>query len=318
VIFLKTLIIGSGAMGSLFAGKLKQSNFDITLFNRTNNHVNQIKEKGLRIIERDGTVSQTKIPVITEPEQLKEKYDLIIILVKTFVTGKVIEKILHTISKNTLVLTLQNGVGNLEALQRMLPNHEIAAGGTNSGAGVVENGLIAHRAWGDTFIGHSGKQSKSLKLEKAADMFTQSGLQTYVVDDVQSIIWSKLLLNVAYNGLTAVTRLKNGEVVLIEDGQEIVRDLVEEALSVAKAQGIPLLYENPVRECIEMGLTKIGENKSSMLTDVLNKRKTEIDVINGAIVKYGEMLSIPTPCNKMITQLIKVIENSYLNNIEKI
>jgi 2-dehydropantoate 2-reductase len=73
-----------------------------------------------------------------------------------------------------------------------------------------------------------------------------------------------------------------------------------------------------VRECIEMGLTKIGENKSSMLTDVLNKRKTEIDVINGAIVKYGEMLSIPTPCNKMITQLIKVIENSYLNNIEKI
>jgi 2-dehydropantoate 2-reductase len=311
---LKTLVIGSGAMGSLFAGKLKQSNSDITLFNRTNNHINQIRENGLRIIERDGTISKMKLPVITEPEQLDDEYDLIIILVKTFVTEQVMEKILHSISKNTVVLTLQNGVGNLEVLEKLLPNHEIAAGGTHSGAGVVEDGVIAHRAWGDTFIGYSDKQTKSLKLEKVADMFTQSGLQTYVVDDVQSIIWSKLLLNVAYNGLTAVTRLKNGDVVLSKDGQEIVGDLVEEALSVANAKGITLLYDDPVKECIELGLTKIGENKSSMLTDVLNKRKTEIDVINGAIVKYGEMLSIPTPCNKMITQLIKVIENGYSNN----
>jgi 2-dehydropantoate 2-reductase len=311
---LKTLVIGSGAMGSLFAGKLKQSNSDITLFNRTNNHINKIRENGLRIIGREGTISKMKLPVITEPEQLDDEYDLIIILVKTFVTEQVMEKVLHTITKNTVVLTLQNGVGNLEVLQKLLPNHEIAAGGTHSGAGVVEDGVIAHRAWGDTFIGYSDKQTKSLKLEKVADMFTQSGLQTYVVDDVQSIIWSKLLLNVAYNGLTAVTRLKNGDVVLSKDGQEIVGDLVEEALSVAKAQGITLLYDDPVKECIELGLTKIGENKSSMLTDVLNKRKTEIDVINGAIVKYGEMLSIPTPCNKMITQLIKVIENGYSNN----
>jgi 2-dehydropantoate 2-reductase len=305
-------------MGSLFAGKLKQSNFDVTLFNRSNNHVKQIRENGLRILERDRTVSQVNIPVITEAEHLEEKYDFIIILVKTFVTEQVVGQVLHAISKDTVVLTLQNGVGNLEALQRLLPTHEIAAGGTNSGAGVMGNGFIAHRGWGDTFIGYSGKQTNSLKLEKVADMFTQSGLQTYVADDVQSIIWSKLLLNVAYNGLTAVTRLRNGEVVLSEDGQEIVRDLVEEAMSVAKAQGISLLYQNPVKECIELGLTKIGENKSSMLTDVLNKRKTEIDVINGAIVKYGEMLSIPTPCNKMITQLVKVIENSYLNNIARV
>jgi 2-dehydropantoate 2-reductase len=315
---LKTLIIGSGAMGSLFAGKLKQSTFDVTLFNRINNHVNQIRENGLRIVERDGTVSQIKIPVITEPEQLEEKYDLIIILVKTFVTEQVIGKVMHTISKDTVVLTLQNGVGNLEALQRLLPDHEIAAGGTHSGAGVLEDGLIAHRAWGDTFIGYSDKQTKSLKLEKVADMFTRSGLQTFVVDEVQSIIWSKLLLNVAYNGLTAVTRLKNGDVVLSKEGQELVRDLVEEALSVAKAQGVTLLYSDPVKECIELGLTKIGQNKSSMLTDVLNRRKTEIDVINGTIVKYGEMLSIPTPCNKMITQLVKVIENSYLNHMARV
>jgi 2-dehydropantoate 2-reductase len=314
---MKTLIIGAGAMGSLFAGKLKQSNYDVTLFNRTNNHVQHIKENGLRICERNKTISTIDVPVITEGIHLDEKYDLIIVLVKSFVTEQTVKQILHVISENTIVLTLQNGVGNLEALQRLLPENQVAAGGTNSGAGVLENGCIAHRAWGDTFIGYSKRKGNSSKLAKVAEMFTQSGLQTYVVDDLQSVIWSKLILNVAYNGLTAVTRLKNGDVVLTKEGKEIVADLIEEALNVASVQGISLLYEDPVTDCIELGLTKIRENKSSMLTDVINSRLTEIDVINGAIVKYGEMFSISTPCNKMITRLVKVIENSYPNIILK-
>lgn len=315
---LKTLIVGAGAMGSLFGGKLKQSNFDVTLFNRKNGHIEKIQEAGLRIIEKDGTLSKVDIPAVTDPSKLDGKYDLIIILVKTFATEKVLQQVLHTIDKETIILTLQNGVGNLENLQRLIPGHHVGAGGTGAGAGIIEAGLIGHRAWGDTFIGFSETETESEKLQKIADMFTSSGLNAKVSDDVQSVIWSKLMVNVAFNGLTAITRLKNGDVVLPLEGKEIVRKLIEEAVKVADAKGIKLLYENPVHDCIEMGLTKIGKNKSSMLTDILNKRKTEIDVINGAIVKYGAIYSVQTPFNEMVTNLIKLIEGSYEKLVESV
>ncbi|WLD93826.1 ketopantoate reductase family protein [Alkalihalobacillus sp. AL-G] len=308
---MKTLIVGAGAMGCLFGGKLKQSNFDVTLFNRKNDHMKTIEAEGLRIIERDGTTSNVDIPVVTDPKNLAERYDLIIILVKTFATEKVLNQILHTMDEESIILTLQNGVGNIERLEQMVPNSLVGAGGAGCGAGIIEPGLIAHRAWGKTFIGFSSKKTESNGLQKIADMLTKSGLKTYVSDDVQSVIWSKLLVNVAYNGLTAVTRLKNADVVLPVEGKEVVRKLVEEAVSVADAKGINLLFQQPVRECIEMGIEEIGKNKSSMLTDVINERKTEIDVINGAVTKYGASHSIPTPYNEMMTSLVKIIESSY-------
>ncbi len=313
---MKTLVVGAGAMGSLFGGKLKQANFDVTLFNRSNDHMKKINKDGLRIIERDTSISKVDIPIVVEPANLAKRYDLIIILLKTFATDEVIQHLVPVVDQETIVLSLQNGVGNLEKLLTWFPDSYVGAGGTGCGAGVIENGLIAHRAWGKTYIGFSNKELDRTKLNRVAVMLTQSGIETDVSDDVQSVIWTKLIVNVAYNALTAITRLKNGDVVLPTEGKELVRKLVEEALMVADAKGIQLLYKDPIKECIEIGLTKIGENKSSMLTDILNERKTEIEVINGAVVHYGKIHSIPTPYNDLITNLIKLIEGSYSRKIE--
>lgn len=308
---MKVLIVGAGAMGSLFGGKMKQIGIDVTLFNRPNDHVRKIRDEGLRIIERDGSKSAVSIPVIMDSADVADVYQLVILFVKSFATEEAMKQVLPAIREETLILSLQNGLGNFETIKQLLPDRRICIGGTGSGAGIVEPGLIAHRAWGKTNIGSLQSVGDAAELQEIASLLTQSGFLTDVVEDVEAVIWNKLLVNIAYNGLTAVTRLTNGDAVVTDAGKEIVRNLVGEAMQIAKAQGIRLLHDNPIEECIRLGVEEIGLNKSSMLTDVIYQRKTEIDSINGAIVTLGKKFGIPTPHNEMMTNLVRVIEQSY-------
>ncbi|MFD2045344.1 ketopantoate reductase family protein [Ornithinibacillus salinisoli] len=308
---MRILILGSGAMGSLFAGKLKQNGVDVTLFNRENNHVQAIQKDGLKIIDKEGENVSVQIPIISNPTEFVDKYDLILVLVKTFATETVLEKVLPSIHYETPILTLQNGVGNLEKIKELAPNSEVFVGGTWAGASVAEPGAILHRAWGSTYIGAVESDRANDLLGRIASIFTKSGLETQVSDNVQSIIWSKLLINIAYNGLTAITRLKNGDAIVTQEGKQIVEKLVNETVQIAGAKGIPLLFEDPVTECIRLGEEEIGMNTSSMLADILHERKTEIEAINGAVMAEGSTHDIATPYNEMIFNLIKVVENSY-------
>lgn len=316
---MKILILGTGAMGCLFGGKLRQTGVDVTLFNhRMNDHVRAIKENGLLIQEKDHTPSKIMIPVITDSTELADNYDLVICLVKSFATEAVLKQIAPILSPNTLLLTLQNGIGNAEVVEKFVPKSQIVVGGTVAGAGIIEPGRIARRGWGKTSIGSALGGSHERMLQDISALFTASGLQTEVVPDVMSVIWSKLLVNIAYNGLTAVTRLTNGDAIRTDYGKELARKLVEEAVRVAEAQGIRLLYDQPVDEVIRLGDEEIGANKSSMLTDVLLQRKTEIESINGAIVKLGKQMSVATPYNNMLTLLIQVMEGSYDRMVTRI
>lgn len=308
---MKLLIIGSGAMGSLFAGKLKQNGLDVTIFNRDNEHIRAIKDSGLKLIDKDGNSSIISIPVIKKPIDLNNDYDLVILLVKAYATESVLKRVLPTIHRNTPILTLQNGIGNMEKIKSLAPANDVYVGGTWAGAGVVEPGVIYHRAWGSTVIGSSQSKVDSRLLTKIASSFSASGLETQVSEHVQSIIWSKLLVNLAYNGLTAVTRLTNGDAIRTQEGKYVIKKLVQEAVQIAEVKKIPLLYDNPVNECIRLGEEEIGMNTSSMLADVLQMRHTEIEAINGAIVNEGKRYAIPTPYNDMILNLVKVIESNY-------
>src|SRR5690606_4495656 len=122
--------------------------------------------------------------------------------------------------------------------------------------------------------------------------------------------------NVAFNSLTAVTRLRNGDAILPQAGKEIAIALIKEAEAVARAEGIELLYEDPVKDILKLGYDEIARNQSSMLTDVLQKRKTEIEVINGEIIKYGKKYGIATPYNEVMLQLIHLLEDSYDMRVE--
>lgn len=304
------LIVGAGAMGSLFGGRLKAQQAEVLLYNRNNPHVERINQSGLTIVERDNQETTVPLKVVQEiPET--DMYDLVLVLVKAHATKAVLEAMRDSFSPQTLLVTMQNGLGNLEVIAELFPDNPAVAGTMGCGASVESNGRILHRGWGRNYIGRSEDDYAQKKLMEFIELLNRSGLETELAEDVQTVIWNKLFVNVAYNSLTALTRLRNGDILNTDEGKDLLRSVVTEAVQVAKSAGVTANAEEIVAKCVLMGQEDIGANKSSMLMDVLHKRKTEIDAINGAVAKLGKQHGIETPYNELITGIIKVIEANY-------
>ncbi len=307
---MKILIVGAGAMGCLFGGRLKAQHAEVVLYNRNNPHVEKINKSGLTIVERDN--KETSIPVTVVQEVSKTvAYDVVLVLVKAHATQVVMDTMKGSFSHETLLITMQNGLGNLETLKKLFPNNPVVAGTMGCGASVERDGRILHRGWGMNYIGQAEGAEAQEKLGTFISLLNRSELKTELAEDVQSVIWNKLFVNVAFNSLTALTRLRNGDILNTDEGQTLLRNVVNEAVMVAKAEGVSADSEKVISTCLKMGREDIGANKSSMLMDILHKRKTEIDAINGAVTKIGKRHGLETPYNEMITGILKVIEANY-------
>ncbi len=303
------LIIGAGAMGSLFAGRLKAQTANVFLYNRQNSHTEKINQNGLTIIEHDNQEANVPLTVVHEVSGVS--YDLVLIMLKTHATKNVLTQMKDSFSTQTLFVTMQNGLGNLETITEVFPNNPAVAGTMGCGASVESAGRILHRGWGTNYIGQSKDANAQEKLLEFIELLNQSELETELAEDVQTVIWNKLFVNVAFNSLTALTRLRNGDILNTEEGQKLLRSMVTEAVQVAKAEGVSVDVQQTIAKCIKMGKEDVAANKSSMLMDILHKRKTEIDAINGAVAKLGKHHGIQTPYHELITGIIKVIEANY-------
>lgn len=307
---MKVLIIGAGAMGSLFGGRLKAQQAEVLLYNRNNPHVEKINQSGLTIVEHDNQETIVQLNVVQKVSK-PAAFDIVLVLVKAHATKNVLEALKDSFTQETLLITMQNGLGNLQAIGELFPDNPAVAGTMGCGASVESNGRILHRGWGTNYIGQPEDANAQKKLLEFIELLNRSGLETELAEDVQTVIWNKLFVNVAYNSLTALTRLRNGDILNTDEGQGLLRHVVTEAVQVAKAEGISVDMEAAIAKCLKMGQEDIGANKSSMLMDVLHKRKTEIDAINGAVTKLGKQHGIETPYNELITGIIKVIEANY-------
>jgi 2-dehydropantoate 2-reductase len=208
-----------------------------------------------------------------------------------------------------MVLTLQNGVGNIEIIGEVVGQDKVLGGVTNQGATLLDDGHIRHAGKGETIIGRiDGKIS--VQLRQIRELFNKVGLDTRISRDIRSLLWSKLIINVGINALTAITQLNNGRIIEYEGTRRTLRDAVNEAVKVAKKKRIKLIYDDPLAK-VEAVAEATGTNISSMLQDVLKKKHTEIDFINGVIVRQGQSLGIPTPANSVLVDLVKTIESSY-------
>jgi 2-dehydropantoate 2-reductase len=213
------------------------------------------------------------------------------------------------IAENTSVLTLQNGVGNIEIISDIVGPERVIAGVSNHGATLLGTGYIRHAGRGETVIGRiDGKLTTTLRTIR--EVFNKARLETKISKDIKGLIWSKLIINVGINALASILRLNNGRLIEFEGTRKILKAAVTEAVKVAKRKRIRLIYDDPIAK-VETVCEATATNICSMLQDIKKEKKTEIDFINGVIVRQAESLNIPVPVNTVLTDLIKTIETTY-------
>ena len=290
--------MGAGAMGCLYGGHLAEAGVDVSL-------VDAINAKGLHMTGVSGD-RVVHIPATTDPETIGE-VDLVLLFVKSYDTAQAVRDSGSLIGGDTCVLTLQNGLGNLEVITEVVGAGRALGGTTSHGSTLVGPGEIRHAGVGATVIGTLDGGSRSM-AETAADIFNGAGLQTRVSGDVRGDIWGKVLVNLGINALTALTGLRNGQLLAVPELRRLIRLAVEEGIRVAEADGVDLSIIDHVAHVYEVA-EATGANRSSMLQDVDRGRRTEIDALNGAVVGLGEKLGVETPVNRALTSLVKGLEH---------
>ena len=299
------LIVGPGAMGCLFAARLKNAGNDVTLLDHNKKRARKINKQGISV---NGVSGKYTVQIPTMAGNVPFSPDFIFICVKSNDTRAAGESVSSCVGADTKIVTLQNGLGNIEILSNIFKDEKVLGGVTAQGATLLGEGSIRHAGEGETIIGPKGKEEDS--AEKLASILNNAGFKTHLTDNVEELIWGKLIINTGINALTAITRLRNGRLPITSGTRDIMADAVREAVTVAEAKGINLPYKDPLNRVIKV-CEATKENVASMLQDVLKERITEVEMINGAIVREGDKLGIPAPVNRTLTNLVKTIQDTY-------
>lgn len=303
---MKIAIVGCGALGSTFGGILTEAGCDVVMLNPQNDHTDAVQQDGLKITE-DSVERTVKVNVITESSGC-EPVDLIIILVKSNYTRVAIEGASSLIGEDTVAMSCQNGLGNEEILAEYLGEGRVLSGKTYVGGVKTAPGrILVGRRSKLTVIGEmDGKITD--RVQRISTIFNQAGLQTEISDNIRSLIWYKLLINVSAGAFTGLTRLTYGNLVQVPEAVECCTAAVAEAIAVAKSVGIDLSVDDP-REILDKAVEGLPfDFKTSIFQDIERGVTTEIDFINGAVVRLGENYGVPTPVNKTLVAGIKGIE----------
>jgi 2-dehydropantoate 2-reductase len=291
-------------MGSLFGGMLAESGEEVTLVDVWEEHVRAINEKGLRVrgVSGERTI---RVAATTNPGEIGP-VDLVLIFVKSYDTEKAAADALPMASGETAFLTLQNGLGNLEKIAEVVGNHRVVVGVTAQGSTLLGPGEIRHAGGGATTIGelNGAKTSRILRIKEA---FNRAGLVTEVSAGILDAVWSKVLVNVGINALTALTGFRNGELLAFPEIRGVMRRAVLEAQEVAEAKGVRI-GGDPVEKVYEVA-EATAANRSSMLQDIDRCRRTEIGALNGAVVEMGRQLGVDTPVNEALTAAVLGLES---------
>ena len=294
-------------MGSLFGGRLSEAGNEVILFDINREHVEAVNSNGLKIETLATGESTLCRPKATTDKKETEGSDIFIIFVKSTATAGVAAEFSPLAGSGTVVVTMQNGYGNEAILKEHFSPSSTAAGVTSQGATFAGPGHIRHAGEGPTHLCMSDKNND--KLGPFIAELRKAGFEADIENNIESLVWSKLVINVGINALTALTGLKNGMLLDYDGTRELMKKLSEEALSVCSALGIKLTYDDPYKT-VCMVAEKTGLNRSSMLQDFDRGSATEIDFINGAIVREADRLGIDVPVNRTLAALVRTIDQS--------
>jgi len=293
------VILGAGAIGSLFGALLSKKN-DVLLIGRTP-HINTIKKHGLKITGK--TKTTVKIPAIDSIKQVTFLPDVIILTVKSYDTEIAIKQAKPIIGKDTIVLSLQNGLDNIGKIKQNVDQRQITAGVTTHGSFFSKPGCITHTGLGQTILGElNGEKTECIK--KINSVFNEAGIDTTISTDIVKEIWVKAIVNSCINPLTTFFQCKNGYLLENPVLENMVDKICNESTMVAKNEGVDLSYQN-ILEKTKFVIRDTGENYSSMLQSFKRGKKTEIDSINGKLIDAGKIYGLDMSLNKILIHLVK-------------
>jgi 2-dehydropantoate 2-reductase len=293
------LLVGTGALATLFAARLGQAGHSVSMLGTWKQGLQALRENGARIVDADGNERAYQVHATDDPREVSGA-KFAIVLVKSWQTERAAHQLKLALADDGHALTLQNGLGNRETLTRDLGTGRVSLGVTTTGATLLAPGLV--RTGGEGTI--SIEQNQALAPLEAALRSSNFNLQ--IVEDAQSLIWGKLVINAAINPLTALLRIPNGELLARPVVRKMMASLARETAEVAAAEHVSLPFSNPV-SAVEDVARKTAKNHSSMFQDVRRGAPTEIDAICGAVTKRAELYGIDTPFNRTCWRLVRAL-----------
>ena len=316
---MKIAMIGSGAAGSVFAAYLKKGGAELYLVDRYKAHMDKIAADGLTFVSPAGEELLTGFTTAPTAENIGIM-DIVILMVKATQTDSIMPSLKSCIGENTVVVSLQNGLGNDEVLSKYVSADKILYGFGTIGTELPEPGKCVSKPESGVIMrfGAAEKSPLSDKVGKELeDCFNRGGCETRFESDVRPFVWKKAISNSGYITLSSLLRLKVGEFLAMDEGKDLIKSVWREGCDVAKAAiGVDLWPE--MLEELPRLIEGFASYYPSMAQDVLiHQRQTEISLLNGAIVRYGAQYGVPTPVNEALTNMLTVIQANYEKQYKK-
>jgi len=303
---MKICFLGSGALGSALGGVLTEGGNDVWLIDAWAAHADAMNSRGL-VLRVDGTDRTVRVKARTSAAGIGPA-DLVVVLVKSYHTREAIEKATAIVGPETVVMSLQNGLGHEEILADVVGPNRVLAGKTYARGVLLGPGhVIAGTRGKRTYIGElDGRVTE--RATRIAETMTRAGLPTEVSANIVGTMWDKLLINVATGALSGVTRLPYGGLYAVPEIEQCALAAVAEAIGVARALGVKLASEKPEDAWRLAAEGLPAEFKASILQSIEKGAPTEIDFINGSVVRWGGRVKVPTPVNRALVACVKGIE----------
>jgi 2-dehydropantoate 2-reductase len=301
---MQIFVVGAGAMGCLYGAALAAGGAGVTLIDTNASHVEAINRDGLEVETRQGTA---RLPLPARlPGEAQGAADLILLFTKTYHSDAALEGVKHLIGERTYVLTLQNGLGNVERLAARVQRGKVLVGVSTLPADLVGPGRIRSLGEGGTKLYPAFSPETGFAAE-VCRLLTNGGLPSQLEPDILEAIWAKAVFNSAMNPLCALTRQTPGFFHAKEESRALISAMVEEGVAAARASGV-LIEAAPIHALTEVSMTDHADHEASMLQDIKAGRRTEIDAISGAIAEAAKRKGVATPVTETMWRLVKLEE----------
>lgn len=305
---MKIAIVGTGAMGSVYAGLLGDAGNEVWAIDTWREHIEAIRTKGLRVEGASGD-RVIKLKATTDAHEAGVA-DLVIIATKAMHVEAAAQNVKPLLGNDTVVLTIQNGLGSAQKVSGILGSEKLMIGVVGGfGASIKAPGHAHHNGWELVRLGELNGPSTT-RTERIAEVWRGAGFKVRTYDDMDQLVWEKLICNVTFSGTCTVLGWRIREVMAEAQAWRIASGCAKEAYTVARARGVHLEFEDPVAYVQAFG-SKIPDARPSVLLDHLAQRRSEIEVINGAIPPAAREVGLTAPYNETITALVKAKEAGF-------